>query len=251
MAISYGRSRGGTSPDRSGRAVRRRRGRRAATVAVTHRTPLAHRTVLCAISDAPGPELHTRSRRAQPCEGFCTVGVRNPTHERHATHVCSLNAPPSRQPKPNHPLPQRSGPCTESQPRSAAASSALTASSDSTAALATNAALASSDLTRLSAQAACARTSGSRSESADISTGTASGDPQFPSPTQTLRAKPARPARRMADPLENASQASSSSAVSSNSISDGASVPGMEATAEECDSARRPVEVEVDPGLAR
>lgn len=62
----------------------------------------------------------------------------------------------------------------------------------------------------------------------DASTGTASGDPQLPSPTHTLRANPARPARRIADPLENESQAASSSAVSSSSMSDGDSVPGCE-----------------------
>jgi hypothetical protein len=112
------------------------------------------------------------------------------------------------------------------EPPSAAASSALTASSDSTAALETNAARASADVTRLSAQAACARTTGSGSESASVRIGTVSGDPQFPSPTQTLRAKPTRPARRMADPLEDASHAASSSATSSSSIGDGASVPG-------------------------
>jgi hypothetical protein len=32
--------------------------------------------------------------------------------------------------------------------------------------------------------------------SAEVSTGTGTGDPQLPRPTQTLRAKPARPARR-------------------------------------------------------
>jgi hypothetical protein len=152
------------------------------------------------------------------------------------------------------------------EPLSAAASSALTASSDSTAALDTNAARAAADPTRLSAQAACARTTGSGSDNARASTRTASGDPQLPaatsaslqlpSPTQTLRAKPARPARRMADPLENASQAASSSATSSSSISDGASVPGREAAADELCPARPlevevEVEVEVDPLLAR
>jgi hypothetical protein len=111
---------------------------------------------------------------------------------------------------------------------SAAASSDLTDSSDSTDALDDMAALASAEPTRPSAQAACARTDGSGSESAEVSTGTAVGDPQLPSPTQTLRAKPARPARRIAEPLDNASQAASSSAVSSNSTSEGASVPGCD-----------------------
>lgn len=111
---------------------------------------------------------------------------------------------------------------------SAAESSDLTDSSDSTDSPDDRAALAWADPTRPSAQAACARTNGSGSESADASTGTASGDPQLPSPTQTLRAKPARPARRMADPLENESQEASSSAASSSSMSDGDSVPGCE-----------------------
>jgi hypothetical protein len=39
-----------------------------------------------------------------------------------------------------------------------------------------------------------------------------------------FRANPARPARRMADPLENESQASASNEVSSSSMSDGAAV---------------------------
>jgi hypothetical protein len=108
----------------------------------------------------------------------------------------------------------------------AAASSALTASSDSTDALDTNASLASAEPTRRSAQAACTRTNASGSKSADVSTGTASGDSQLPSPTQMLRAKPARPARRTAEPLENESYEASSSAISSNSIRDGDSVPG-------------------------
>lgn len=111
---------------------------------------------------------------------------------------------------------------------SAAAISDLTDSSDSADNLDDNAPLASVEPTRPSAQAACPRTNGSGSESADVSTGTAPGDPQLPSPTQTLRAKPARPARRIADPRENESQAASSSAVSSSSMSGGDSVPGCD-----------------------
>jgi hypothetical protein len=109
---------------------------------------------------------------------------------------------------------------------SAAASSDLTASSDSIDARDDNAAMASADPTRPSAHAACARTNDSGSDNARVSAVTVSGDPQLPSPTQTLRAKPARPARRIAEPLENASQAASSSATSSSSTSEGASVPG-------------------------
>jgi hypothetical protein len=107
----------------------------------------------------------------------------------------------------------------------AAASSDLTDSSDSADNLEDNASVASAESTRPSAQAACPRTNGSGSDSADVSTETASGDRQLPSPTQTLRANPARPARRMAEPLENESQAASSNAVSNNSIRDGDSVP--------------------------
>jgi hypothetical protein len=80
--------------------------------------------------------------------------------------------------------------------------------------------------TRPSAHAACPRTSGSGSPSALDSTGSAPGDPQFPSATQTFRANPALPARRIAEPRLNASQASGSSAISRSATSDGASVPG-------------------------
>lgn len=52
---------------------------------------------------------------------------------------------------------------------------------------------------------------------------------QFPSATATLRAKPSRPARRMADPRENDSHDSSSSAVRNRSTSEGAAVPGCHA----------------------
>jgi hypothetical protein len=81
---------------------------------------------------------------------------------------------------------------------------------------------------RPSAQAACARNSGSESDNAAVNAGTASGDPQLPSPTHTLRAKPARPARRIAEPLVNASQAASTKAILSSSTSEGASVPGCD-----------------------
>ena len=88
--------------------------------------------------------------------------------------------------------------------------------------------LASAEPTLPSAQAACARTNGSASDNALASAGTASGDPQLPSPTQALRANPARPARRIAEPLENESHAASSSAVSSSAMSDGEAVPGCD-----------------------
>lgn len=112
---------------------------------------------------------------------------------------------------------------------SAAAISSETEGSASNVACCSSAATADSEQILPSAQAACARTSGSGSESAEVSTGTASREPQLPSPTQTLRAKPARPARRIAEPLENESQATSLSAVSSNSINDGDAVPGCDA----------------------
>jgi hypothetical protein len=106
--------------------------------------------------------------------------------------------------------------------------SSSTHASVSTDACADNADLASADPTLPSAQAACARTNGAGSDRARESTGTASGEPQLPSPTHTLRANPARPERRSAEPRENASHAASSSAVSSNAMSDGEAVPGCE-----------------------
>jgi hypothetical protein len=79
-----------------------------------------------------------------------------------------------------------------------------------------------------SAHAACARTNGSGSESAETNGGTAASEPQLPNATATLRRKPARPARRSADPRENESQASAS--MDMRSTSDGASVPGCQAS---------------------
>ena len=77
-----------------------------------------------------------------------------------------------------------------------------------------------------SAQTACARTNGSGSLSEADNTGIASLDPQSPSATHTLRANPARPARRIGEPRASASHAPPSSAVSSSAISDGERVPG-------------------------
>jgi hypothetical protein len=118
----------------------------------------------------------------------------------------------------------------------AAANSSSTHASVSTDARANNADLASAEPTLPSAQAACARTNSSGSVSARESTGTASGEPQLPSPTHTLRANPTLPERRIAEPRENASHAASSSAVSSNAISDGERVPGcdLDAAASSC-----------------
>jgi hypothetical protein len=99
-------------------------------------------------------------------------------------------------------------------------------SSDSDAA--DNASAASAESMHPSAQAACPRTNGSGSRRADTSTGTASSDPQLPRATQTLRANPERPARRIAEPRENESQEASSSAVANRSTSDGEDVPGCQ-----------------------
>jgi hypothetical protein len=118
----------------------------------------------------------------------------------------------------------------------AAASSSSTDPSVSTDMCADNADRASAEPTLPRAQAACARTNGSWSASARESTGTASREPRLPSPTHTLRANPALPARRIAEPRENASHADSSSAVSSSAISEGEAVPGcdFEAPASSC-----------------
>lgn len=106
--------------------------------------------------------------------------------------------------------------------------SSSTRECDSTSARSSRASEASSELTRPRAHAACSRTSGSGSESAETSEGTASGEPQLPSATQTLRAKPERPARRIAEPREKESHACSSSAVSKRSTSEGEAVPGCQ-----------------------
>jgi hypothetical protein len=112
----------------------------------------------------------------------------------------------------------------------ASSSSALTHASSSEEAAPDNTSLAAAPPTRPSAHAACPRTSGSGSASARIE-----GDrlrailyrcPQLPSATQTFRANPALPARRIAEPRLKASQASGSSAISRSATSDGASVPG-------------------------
>jgi hypothetical protein len=110
----------------------------------------------------------------------------------------------------------------------AAYNSSRTDASVSTEVRSERAALASAEPSLPSAQAACARTNGSASDNPLVSTGTASGDAQLPSPTQTLRANPARPARRIAEPRENESHAASSSAVSSSAMSDGERVPGCD-----------------------
>jgi DNA invertase Pin-like site-specific DNA recombinase len=118
----------------------------------------------------------------------------------------------------------------------AANNSSSTHASVSTDACADNADLASAEPTLPRAQAACARTNGSGSDNARESTATAAGEPQLPSPTHTLRANPALPERRIADPRENESHSVSSSAVSSNSMSDGDEVPGcdLDAPASSC-----------------
>jgi hypothetical protein len=106
--------------------------------------------------------------------------------------------------------------------------SSETQGSDSSSARSASASAACGEPTSPNAQAACPRTSADESESASASTGTADSDPQLPSATDRLRAKPSRPARRIAEPRENESQAASSRAVSSSSTSDGESVPGCQ-----------------------
>jgi hypothetical protein len=107
----------------------------------------------------------------------------------------------------------------------------LTQGSSSTEALPSSAEKAAADEILPRAHAACPRTNGAGSESASESTGTASDEPQLPSATETFRAMPARPARRIADPRVNDSHASSESAVSSSSVSGGPSVPECEVSA--------------------
>src|SRR5690606_30313759 len=98
----------------------------------------------------------------------------------------------------------------DGQHRSASSSSSRTQPFGSPGSRAESAKRAASPPIRPSAHAACPRTSGSASSSARTSAGTASGAPQFPSATATLRRNPARFARRIADPRENASHAASS-----------------------------------------
>jgi len=114
-------------------------------------------------------------------------------------------------------------------PDSAVSSSSCTQWSSSEETAEESSALAAAPPTRPNAQAACPLTNGAGSASARASTGSASSDPQLPSETQRLRANPARPARRMAEPRENDSQASGSRAISSNPTSFGESVPGCAA----------------------
>lgn len=109
---------------------------------------------------------------------------------------------------------------------SVAPTSSSTNGSCSAAADACSAASAAREPTCPSAHAACPRTNGSGSESAAVSTGTASAEPQLPSATATLRKKPARPARRNGEPRENASQPDSS--IDMSSTSDGDRVPGCQ-----------------------
>ena len=107
---------------------------------------------------------------------------------------------------------------------SATSTSSSTNGSRSLGAEASSAADASGEPISPSAHAACPRTNGSGSESAEASTGTASGDPQLPSATATLRKKPARPGRRSGEPRENASQPGLS--MDMRSTSEGERVPG-------------------------
>ena len=114
-------------------------------------------------------------------------------------------------------------------PCSARSNSSRTDSSTSSTKASSKATKASGDAMRPSAHAECPRTSGLGSDSAAANTGTASADPQLPKATATLRRNPARLERVSGDPLENDFQAASSMDI--NSINDGKSVPGCQASA--------------------
>lgn len=103
------------------------------------------------------------------------------------------------------------------QSPSAATNSDLTESSDSDDNLDASASNASSVPILPSAQAACPRTNDSESESAAVSAGTASGDPQLPSATATLRNKPRRLARLTGEPLNRRENSSCESPINSTS----------------------------------
>jgi DNA invertase Pin-like site-specific DNA recombinase/predicted component of type VI protein secretion system len=105
----------------------------------------------------------------------------------------------------------------DGQSPSASLSSDRTSSSDSTNSLDASAVRASAEPIRPSAQAACDRTNGSESESADVSTGTASGDPQLPSATATFRNSPRRFARFTGEFLNRRENSSCESPINSTS----------------------------------
>ncbi len=65
--------------------------------------------------------------------------------------------------------------------------------------------LASAETTRLSAKAACPHTNGSGFESAEVRTGTASGDPQWSGPGGARRARTMPPCTRLRAPCLTAS----------------------------------------------
>jgi DNA invertase Pin-like site-specific DNA recombinase len=124
--------------------------------------------------------------------------------------------------------PREPDPAARQESRAAVISS-LTPWSVSAESASSNTATAVGDPTLPSAQAECARTSGSASEDPDLSDGTAASSPQLPSATATLRRNPDRPARRKGEPRENASQPESS--MDMRSISEGDAVPGCHPSA--------------------
>jgi hypothetical protein len=101
---------------------------------------------------------------------------------------------------------------------SASINSSRTQPSDSTSSRSRSASTAASVPIRPSAHAACPRTSGSSSDSAPASTGTASGEPQLPSATATLRSSPRRLARFTGERLNRAENSSCDSAINSTSL---------------------------------
>jgi hypothetical protein len=98
------------------------------------------------------------------------------------------------------------------------------ASEEAPSTLARSASRASGEPILPSAQAACARTSGSESPSAAASAGTSSGEPILPSTTAELRFNPLSLARFMGEPL-NAAENSDCDMASNSTASDRASLP--------------------------
>jgi hypothetical protein len=111
-------------------------------------------------------------------------------------------------------------------------SSSRTHSSSSASSLPRTACSAPSDAILPSAQAACPRISGSSSERAAASTGTASGEPQLPSATATFRSSPRRFARLTGDLRNLAENSSCESDINSTSFSPCTPALGQNASSE-------------------
>ena len=109
--------------------------------------------------------------------------------------------------------------------------SSSTNGSDSSANREESASSPAGESTRPSAQAACPRTMGVASESADTSVGTASSDPQLPNATHTLRSNPERPALSTGEPANERRnpRPDNDKSRSANSISGGPSSSDREA----------------------